>query len=1212
MPVSISQWRAEIGMFNNIPMNFSLNTLFVWSSQKCVFLLIFITCLFILHLDEETNAIFNVLISSLYFVLPDLYACLVTLVRIYYLVLFIRYFSQFCHYIIFTILFNFFVQFFFHIILTTHEDIEVNPGPLKIQNNISICHWNLNSLTSHNSCKLSLLQAYNSIHNYDILCLSETYLNSTIDNDDRNLTLNGYKLVRADHPSNVKRGGVAIYYKESLAARIVDTSYLKESLLLEITLKAGKCFVATVYRSPSQSSDDFEIFLNEFEKLLNYTSIDKRSVTAILGDFNSRCSRWWEKDKNTQEGIKLDSLTSSYGFNQLIDEPTHITRNSFSCIDLIFTNQPELTVDYGIHSSLHPNCYHQLTYLKTNMETIYPPPYERVLWDYKKANVDMIRRSLNYINWVDKFKNMSVNSQVETLDEILLNVFSNFVPNKSVSINDKDPPWMNKLIKVKINTKNKFYKSFVKNGRKKEDYDRLIELSRDVSITISMWKEQYLNQLALKLSDMRLSPKTYWTILKTFYNGKKVPLIPPLLINNQLVSDFKTKANHFNHFFSQQCIPLANNSVIPEYQSYETGERLSSIVIQTDDILKIIRNLNVNKAHGHDEISIRMLKICDSSIVEPLMIIFKNCLKFGIFPDSWKKSNIVPIHKKGDKQILNNYRPVSLLPVCGKIFERIIFKNLYEHLEKNNLLSSSQSGFKSSDSCTYQLLSITHLIYSGFDYNPSLETRGVFLDISKAFDKVWHNGLIYKLRSVGVTGELLTLIKSFIKNRSQRVVLNGQSSSWLPILAGVPQGSILGPLFFLVYINDLSSGLKCEPKLFADDTSLFSVVYDKDVSSKNLNDDLDSISNWAFQWKMSFNPDPSKQAQEIIFSRKKELNNDSVLCFNELPVKQSNCQKHLGMQLDKSLNFNLHIQEKIGKANKGLGILRKLNCLLPRKSLLIIYKAFIRPHLDYGDIIYDQPNNESFCRKIESVQYNAALAITGAIRGTSQDKIYQELGLESLRSRRWFRKLCTFYKIKTTKCPKYLYDLIPSTSSSYSTRISQAKFNCRTNFFSNSFFPYTLNEWNKLDEGIRTTSSFLTFRKNLLNFIRPSGNSIFDINDALGIKLLTRLRLGFSHLNEHKFRHNFRDSINPLCSCSANIETTEHFFLHCHFFDSIREKLVRNVSSVYQQFLQSSDKDKVSILLYGKFDLELERNREIIKASIEYMKNSLRFSEPLI
>ena len=207
---------------------------------------------------------------------------------------------------------------------------------------------------------------------------------------------------------------------------------------------------------------------------------------------------------------------------------------------------------------------------------------------------------------------------------------------------------------------------------------------------------------------------------------------------------------------------------------------------------------------------------------------------------------------------------------------------------------------------------------------------------------------------------------------------------------------ILGPLLFLICINDLSDDLSTTVKLFADDTSLFSIVQNVSTSASHLNNDLIKLSNWAFQWKMSFNPDPSKQAQEVLFSRKIQKTCHPSIYFNNKSVKQVRSQKHLGLILDSKLNFQEHLQNILNKVNKTIGLLRKLQNILP---LLTIYKSFVRPQLDYGAVIYGQHYNNSFHQKLESIQYNAALAITGAIRGSSREKLYQELGLESLKQR---------------------------------------------------------------------------------------------------------------------------------------------------------------------------------------------------------------------
>ena len=252
---------------------------------------------------------------------------------------------------------------------------------------------------------------------------------------------------------------------------------------------------------------------------------------------------------------------------------------------------------------------------------------------------------------------------------------------------------------------------------------------------------------------------------------------------------------------------------------------------------------------------------------------------------------------------------------------------MYSFFIENDLISSNQSGFKQGDSCINQLLSITHDVYQCLDQG--CEVRGVFLDISKAFDKVCDKGLIHKLEQNGIGGPLLKILTDFLKSWKQRAVLNGQHSSWSDVLAGVLQGSIVGPLLFLIHINDLFDGLRCNPKLPADDTSLFATMHNIKKATNDLNNDLTKITKWAFQWKMSFNPDISEQAHEVIFSRERSVSSHPPLTFNNIPVAQMDFQKYLGMQLDKKLNFEEDFQKVESKVNKTIGIIRKLQNVLP-------------------------------------------------------------------------------------------------------------------------------------------------------------------------------------------------------------------------------------------------------------------------------------------
>ena len=634
---------------------------------------------------------------------------------------------------------------------------------------------------------------------------------------------------------------------------------------------------------------------------------------------------------------------------------------------------------------------------------------------------------------------------------------------------------------------------------------------------------------------------------------------------------------------------------------------LTIVSITEDKIVNIIRKLNSNKAHGCDNMSIRMLKICDTTIAEPLKLIYEKCLDTGRYPRLWKKAIIVPAHKKNSRQILKNYRPISLLPICGKIFEKIIFDEIYEHLTATKLLSEKQSGFRPGDSTINQLLSITHEIYHAFEHHH--DTRAVFLDISKAFDKVWHEGLLLKLRSNGISGPLLNLLSEFLSERYQRTVLNGKSSDWRMITAGVPQGSVLGPLLFLVYINDLADNLISDVRLFADDTSLFHVVTDADISADVLNHDLRAIENWAFQWKMSFNPDPTKQAEQVIFSSKSIRAVHPPIYFNNSAVVTVPHHKHIGLVLDESLTFAEHIKEAVIKARRGIGIIRFMARYVHRDVLDQMYKLYVRPHLDYGDIIYHNQNLH-LMSKLESTQYDAALAVSGAWRGTNTDKVLEELGWETLAHRRWYRRLCQFYKIENNSSPEYLKNHLPERRENpYNLRRPNIfpEVRAKTNRYSNSFYPYCIKAWNNLDPAIRCLPTISQFKKAVVQLIRPRKKHLFGIDDIAGTRLLTRLRVDFSDLRLHKFNHRFNCD-SPMCTCGRGLESVEHFFLQCQFYADQRSVLIDSVSEVIGNEVQVYPEQHLCcIFLYGSESFNSVANKMILESTIRYIKDSKRF-----
>ena len=250
---------------------------------------------------------------------------------------------------------------------------------------------------------------------------------------------------------------------------------------------------------------------------------------------------------------------------------------------------------------------------------------------------------------------------------------------------------------------------------------------------------------------------------------------------------------------------------------------------------------------------------------------------------------------------------------------------------------------------------------------------------------------------------------------------------------------------------------------------------------------------------------------------------------------------------------------------------------------------------------------------MKSIQCNTALAITGAIRGSSREKLHQELGLESLQQQRWYRKLCHFFKLTKNQSPKYLFNIIPTVRSTYRTRNTDniPQFNVRHTFSRNSYFPSIVTEWNNLDKSVRNSESFSIFKKNILKFIQPSPNSIFNCHNPRRVKLLTRLRLGLSHLHDHKFKHSYQDSLNPICTCETDVETTTHYLLHCPLFSDERLILINNIWNMDNNILNLNDSRFSEVLLFGNSSFNNTKNTFILNTTIEYIVSSKRFEVPL-
>ena len=1092
-----------------------------------------------------------------------------------------------------------FISIIIRSLLVQSGNVETNPGPPPPKL-LSFGVWNVDSLLARDGVKKSYIESLQSLHKFDIFGICETYLNDKTSESE--LEIEGFEKMpkRADcklaSSHSRPRGGVCLYYKESLPVkRRCDLELLDETICVEISLNRKKIIYLLSYRSPSQTPAEFQMYMQKLQTIFIKANSENPSIIILTGDFNARSPLLWADETiQTPEGKELADFCTLNCLEQLVKEPTHVPNDrTQTCIDLILTNQPFLFVDSGVIHSPDPLLKHQIIFGKLNFNVPTPPPYRRKIWDFTLAHTLAIKLQLQNVPWEHLFANQPLDDIVKIFTEIFLSIMSSNIPNKIVTFDDKDAPWVTPTLKNLLRKDRKTYSDWNKNGRIQLRYERVKQHQEKTKKAIVDAKNRYLDNLSKKICNPTTGQKTFWSAYKRLSNKKKITNIPPIFEDGKYISNFKEKSSIFNKYFALQCRPFDIESSLPVFAPL-TSNSLSNITFSHSQIIAIIQKLDSKKANGFDEISAAMLKICPAEVARPLSIIFNKCLELGSFPSNWKYANVQPVHKKNSRQDKTNYRPISLLCICSKIFEKIVFNNMYKFLLDNSLLSPHQSGFRPGDSTINQLLAITTEIYNSFEDRH--ETRAAFLDISKAFDKVWHSGLLFKLKQNGFNGNLLSMLEHYLSNRKQRVILNGIESPWEPILSGVPQGSVLGPLLFLIYINDLTQNISANIKLFADDSSLFIKVSNVEEAHQTLMRDLNTISAWARLWKMKFNPDISKQAIEVVFSCKYEKTRavHPPLVFNEIPVARKASTKHLGIILDEKLSFREHILEAIEKAKKGLSLMKFLSNLVNRKTLILTYTMHVRPYLEYGDIIFHDSAGY-LMDMLESIQYQAGLIATGCWRNTSREKLYKELGWESLSDRRNFRRLLTYHKILSHNAPAYLNQYVLNTAPHDST-----------DRYNRTFFPDCFSKWNAIDPELRCLD-FNKFKSRFLSEIRPAKGNTFGINDRYGLKLLTCIRVAHSDLRSHRFSKQF-NCLDPKCSCGIEDENAEHYFLHCPHFLAPRVVLLNTISEILDCPSSALDDHSLChLLLYGKPSLDDISNKRIICATIKFIKSSKRF-----
>jgi hypothetical protein len=771
------------------------------------------------------------------------------------------------------------------------------------------------------------------------------------------------------------------------------------------------------------------------------------------------------------------------------------------------------------------------------------------------------------------------------------------MPSKKIRFRSNDAPWINDEIRLLIIEKNKIHKA-AKRSNCPEDWARFRQARNKLTLKIRERKKDYIKELDTRACDEnKFGTKEWWKLVNTFLSKKGIEAgdIPPIELNNKVYYTNKDKADAFNNYFISQSTTSDENDIEIDQALIDNRPTsvLRTIFLDSNDVANAIRSLKSNKAVGPDLIHNCILKASINYITEPLTRFFNKCLSESKFPDPWKLAHVTPLFKKGQRELCSNYRPISLLSCVGKLFESCVHKHLFSFLSENNILSSSQSGFIPGDSTVNQLLTIYDNLCSAFDNG--LTTQAVFLDITKAFDRVWHRGLLFKLESVGIIGPMLDWCRDYLSNRKQAVVIRGEKSEFKSILSGVPQGSVLGPLLFLIYINDIVENIESDIKLFADDTSL-SLAHDNQATQADiLNHDLNTIVEWSQKWRVDFNHTKTEVVDFTQGSRQCEH-----LTFDNTDLESIDKHKHLGIVFQSNFKWDTHIQSIASKVTMLISCLSSYKYRLGRKTLETLYKSFVMPHFDYADVVWDSCT-DTLSNLLEDLHVQALRVITGSVRGTSHEKLYKESGFTSLKERRQRHKLLLYKKISLGLCPDYLTNLLPplvSSANPYPRRRPQERVipACRTETYRKSFFPSTTALWNDLPLSVQNCNSLGEFKRYLANF-----DSTVPIHYYSGERyeqiIHCRLRLGMSDLNGHLYsRHLQADSS---CSCGFRCEDASHYLLICENHTEARRNTIHTLPHEHTS---------INNLLFGSPGLQIQENVTIFATVHEFIKQSKRFN----
>ena len=730
------------------------------------------------------------------------------------------------------------------------------------------------------------------------------------------------------------------------------------------------------------------------------TSMSPDTPIIAVGDFNLPEVEW----RATDDGVIPLSRRATARATRFVDDCGVIGLKQWvtvpsrgpNTLDLLFSRFVPCTsvrVTDGLFDSDHKEMCGEFRVPKVQQTVS-----RRTAYNYKDADFTGLRRALSMVNW-GLLDDMDVDCAVDMFYELLESAINDYIP--TVTVRRRCPPWYDREVKAVLRQKEAAFRRMRRNPGD-ESTAEFAQKRKTFKSLVSQKCYQYLAKLA---DDLKTNPKRYWSFVKSL---RKSSSISNLIYRNDgsLTSDDREKVEIFNKTFASKFTRPDAGAAAPQAVSYPL-DALSQLHVSESSIRSALSSLAPNKACGPDNISARIIIECREELVVPLTKICRLSVSYGVFPAKWKSANIIPIFKKGDKKAAGNYRSVSLLPLFGKILERAVYDQLFRHTAP--VLCKEQHGFVPGRSCTSNLAVFLTRAWEAI--SEGYQTDTVYTDFSAAFQSVNHAYLIHKLEhSYHLRGSALAWFASYLSDRRQRVTLNGKASRWTSVLSGTPEGSLLAPILFSLFINDLPAELYSECLLYADDAKIFRKIITP-IDAMTLQQDLDRLHVWSDRWGLSLNPAKCKALSVTL--RRAPV--QTTYQINGVPLENVSEMRDLGVIIDSKLTFSAHISRAICQANKALGVMMRSfqsgarRARYNDRTLLATYFAVVRSILEYGCVVWAGAA-KSHTERVDRVQHRFLMWLNNHTNSPCHSLSYHDL--------------LNHFKITTLSARRVQYDLL--------------------------------------------------------------------------------------------------------------------------------------------------------------------------------------------